>query len=232
MLSTNGKPPLTQSSVAACEEEEEEEKKKKWTTTTAELPVQGQPLSLTAGINGNKEDNVIPWYSRSAALQRGSDVDFKPYESKHIDTTTVAEADTSLMQVSPSVNQKVLELLDNWPANGGKHDIKTTPEPDVLYAGRSTSPIDHKFEDIIFYARTFNEDLQGYILEAKVKRQYAGCDFVAPSVATTKTQPSSMVYSTATAPTTAPIPTNDGSDVDEKIENTEHRIIYASRCQS
>uniref|UniRef100_A0A0X3P5U4 Uncharacterized protein n=1 Tax=Schistocephalus solidus TaxID=70667 RepID=A0A0X3P5U4_SCHSO len=182
-------------------------------------------------VNGNKEDNGIEQYSKFEASHEMSKVDTEDNQNENIDTSLAPEADTPLIQVSPTLNKKVIELLDTWSSNGGKLsldcDTKTTYNSDRIYGGRAVSPTVNKFDDIIFYARTFNEDLQSYLLEAKVRRKYSQCNYT-PTVVTTKVLAPSKVHS----PAPAPVYSNEGSDVDEAIGNVEPKIIYASRCPS
>ncbi|VDL86926.1 unnamed protein product [Schistocephalus solidus] len=167
----------------------------------------------------------------TSASHEMSKVDTEDNQNENIDTSLAPEADTPLIQVSPTLNKKVIELLDTWSSNGGKLsldcDTKTTYNSDRIYGGRAVSPTVNKFDDIIFYARTFNEDLQSYLLEAKVRRKYSQCNYT-PTVVTTKVLAPNKVHS----PAPAPVYSNEGSDVDEAIGNVEPKIIYASRCPS
>ncbi|KAL7064427.1 hypothetical protein AAHC03_04831 [Spirometra sp. Aus1] len=181
-------------------------------------------------MNENKE-NGTDRQPDSEASHETDKVDTEDDRSKLMGALLESEGESSLIQVTPTLNKRVIELLDTLPSNGGKFspnpDTDSTSQSDRIYGGRAVSPTVNKFDDIIFYARTFNEDLQGYLLEAKVRRKYSQCDYT-PTVSTKKALSTSKVHSTAPAL----VNSNEDSDVDEGTGRSEPKIIYASRCPS
>ncbi|BHF64256.1 hypothetical protein SprV_0200725700 [Sparganum proliferum] len=181
-------------------------------------------------VNGKKENGTDRQPDSEVSYETDK-VDTEDNRSKLMGDFLESEGESSLIQVSPTLNKRVIELLDTWPSNGGKlspnPDTDSTSQSDRIYGGRAVSPTVNKFDDIIFYARTFNEDLQGYLLEAKVRRKYSQCDY-APTVSTKNALSSSKVHSIAPAL----VNSNEDSDVDEGTGRSEPKIIYASRCPS